>query len=248
MLEGQDLVVAALVPSGNTWSARMGMSVAGLTAYFYCTPVQKGRPQALMFKNKRGSILPQLRQKMVQEVLDLGVSHILFIDSDQCFEPDILHRLLAWKKPIVACNVATKSFPTLPTARLEGHQLVYTTPNSPACKPVWRVGCGIMLIESWVFSLLQKPWFDLTWLPEVDDFQGEDWYFCQKAQAAGIEVCVDHRASISVGHAGEYVFTHKDVWESLNADTESGLISKPDGLQCDLGTVDSGESVPIRIP
>ena len=247
MLAGQNLLVAALIPSSDTWKAKMGMSVVGMTAYFYCTPVWKGCPQALMFKNKRGSILPQLRQQMVKEVLEQGVTHILFIDSDQCFDPDILHRLLAWEKPIVACNVATKSFPTHPTARLEGHQVVYTTPTSPACKPVWRVGCGIMLVEAWVFSRLEKPWFDLTWLPEVEDFQGEDWYFCQKAQAAGIEVCVDHRASIAVGHVGDYVYTHKDVWESLNDNTKSGAVSDSDGLQRDLGAVDTSEPDAIRL-
>lgn len=240
MLEGQPLCVAALIPSGNTWSSKMGMSLVGLTAYFYCTPVRPGCPQALTFKNKRGSILPQLRQQMVKEVLEQDVTHVLFIDSDQTFDPDILHRLLAWEKPIVACNVATKSFPSYPTARLEGHQLVYTTPTSPACKPVWRVGCGIMLVEAWVFKTLSKPWFDLTWLPEVEDFQGEDWYFCQKAQAAGIEVYVDHRASISVGHVGEHVYTHKNVWESLNEHSTTGAVSKPDGLQRDLRPVDAG--------
>ncbi len=247
MLEGQDLVVAALIPSGNTWSSKMGMSLAALTAYFYCTPFRPGLPQALMFRNKRGSILPQLRQKMVQDTMEMGASHMLFIDSDQTFEPDILHRMLARNKPIVACNVATKSFPSYPTARLKGHQLVYTTPTSPECKPVWRVGCGIMLVESWVFTRLEKPWFNLTWLPEADDFQGEDWYFCKKAEEAGIEIYVDHRASIGVGHVGEHVYTHKTVWETRNDSTKSKLVPDADGLQRDLGPADASEPSAIRL-
>lgn len=46
---------------------------------------------------------------------------------------------------------------------------------------------------------------------ERGDFVGEDWYFCEKLQAAGIPRYVDHSLSLEIGHKGDYIYEHSDI-------------------------------------
>jgi hypothetical protein len=215
-----DIVVGILIPSGDTWSAKTAMSLLALSMHFYSVNYATNAKQALFFVNKRGSILPQLRQKMVESALakQPAPTHLLLVDSDQSFPPDLLHQLLYHDAPVVACNIATKSPISSPTARLkgkgEGEPIpVFTRSTSPAVGEVWRVGCGIMLVRADVFSHLPKPWFNTTWHEEVQDFVGEDWWFCELLEKAGIPILVDHRISLGVGHIGDKEYTHADVKE-----------------------------------
>jgi hypothetical protein len=196
------------------------MSLLGMTMHFYTVKYLLNGSQALFFHNKRGSILPQIRQKLVEEALAKKPSptHLLFVDSDQSFPPDTLHRMLAHDAPVVACNVATKSPISGPTAKLKGKNggepiSVYSKPTSPALGEVWRVGTGIMLVRADVFLDLPKPWFNVTWREDIQDFVGEDWWFCELLEKAGIPILVDHRLSLEIGHVGDKEYKHEDVRE-----------------------------------
>lgn len=167
---------------------------------------------------KVGSILPQLRYQLVKEAIEKGATHVLFVDSDQTFPAQLVHCLARHHKPVVACNVATKVLPSKPTARNKstswwGGDVVYTCPDSKGIEQVWRIGCGVMLIDVEVFKTLPKPWFNLKYVPENDDFMGEDWYFCELLEAAGVPIFIDHDASKRVGHIGPFTFEHAHVEE-----------------------------------
>lgn len=201
--------VAILIPSRDEWHARFALSLI-MALVDYASNVQG----AFSIKNKRGSILPQLREKMVEEVLGReGLTHILMVDSDQTFPPDTLRRLLAHDKDFVAANIATKRRPSCPTARMlkDGKPaVVYTTPTSPALGEVWRVGLGLALMRADIFQRLKKPWFGIRWNEKTNDFVGEDWWFCERLEEAKIPIYVDHRLSLQVGHIGGYEYTHAD--------------------------------------
>jgi hypothetical protein len=208
----RDLLVAVGVASGNDWKAHMGVSLCGLIAYFYCRPVPLWGRQAITIVNKRGSILPRSRAGLVKRAFEIDATHLLFVDSDQTFEGDILHKLLECEKPIVACNIATKRFPANSTARVRkngAYVPVYTKPESEGLRQVDRVGSGIMLVEMDVFRRIPQPWFNIVWREELDDYEGEDWFFLQKCEDAGIPVFIHHDASQDVGHVGEFVYKHK---------------------------------------
>jgi hypothetical protein len=217
-MSAPDLVVAVVVPSGGSWKAKMSMSMIGMAMHFNTVSYALNARQAISFANKRGSILPQLRHKLVEDALQLRPkpTHILFVDSDQTFPPDLLFRLLVHDVPIVACNISTKSPHPSPTARLKGKKggdpvPVFSTPTSPALGEVWRVGAGIMLVKAEVFEAVPKPWFHLKWVEEIQDFVGEDWWFLEQAESVGIPVMLDHRISMKVGHVGDKEYTMEDV-------------------------------------
>ncbi len=209
-----ELNICVACPSTDDVKAEFFMSVAAMTAEFMSKRISGYTRQGYSVHNKRGSILPQLRHELVRRAQKVGATHILFIDSDQKFPADTLRRLLAHKIPVVACNVATKSFPSNPTARQKGDDphgsLVFTTPGK-GLERVWRVGTGIMLIEMYLFSQIEPPWFMLEFNAAEDKYMGEDWWFCRLLEKLGIWVYVDHDLSLEVEHIGTCGYTHEMV-------------------------------------
>lgn len=202
------------IPSGSDWKADFGMSLAALMA-------SAGRPlkgggfiERVQLWNTKGSILSRSRHTLVRKAQELQCSHILFIDSDMVFPNWTLHALLAHDKAVVAANCAVKQLPSLPTARQQGDKPAGTLVDSRETRGisrVWRVGTGVMLLKTSVFNSIQQPWFDITWNEANDDYTGEDWSLCEKLDAAGIPVYVDHDLSRHIGHVGSYTYEHKDI-------------------------------------
>lgn len=203
-------LLSIAVPSRQDWDANFGMSLIFLTNYLSAHPIPGVEEMGYVLNNKKGSILQGMRQKLVQQALDNDATHLLFIDSDQTFPRDLVHRLVAHRKHVVACNIATKKLPSNPTARQynpakwEG-DLVYTTEHSTGLEEVWRVGTGIMLIDLNLFKREGMPdgdWFPQVWNPEIRDYNGEDWGFCRVLRDAGVKIHIDHDVSKEVGHMG----------------------------------------------
>lgn len=210
-----NFMLAVCTPSNGFWTAEFGMSLVNLSLWVGRRQVPGYKGQGLRLVHTRGSILPQLRRKQVEIALKGGASHILFIDSDQEFPPDTAHRLVNWRKPVVACNIAVKTVPSAPTARTKGEWVgghpVYSNEQT-GLEQVWRVGCGVMMVEAEVFKKIAKPWFMCAWDEEMQDEIGEDWWFCSQCEKAGIPIYVDHGLSLDIGHVGLHTFTHGEVW------------------------------------
>jgi len=156
-----------------------------------------------------------MRQDMVSTALKNDATHLLFIDSDQTFPRDTAHRLLAHKKQVVACNIATKMIPSTPTARFKGATRagvpVYTTAASPPLEQVWRVGTGIMMIDLNIFKrdkLKRPPWFTQHWNEDLNSYVGEDWAFCEAMEKAGVKIYIDNALSMEIGHVGTLEYRH----------------------------------------
>jgi hypothetical protein len=188
------------------------MDLVGLAADFYKAPFKGWRAQELQVQNLRGSILPRSRHKLALHALEGGFTHLFFIDSDMRFPVNILRRLLSWDTFIVACNCSTKEYPGSPTARIfnphspESGFPYYIFPDSSGLRKVWRIGTGVMLIKTDVFRRVPKPWFGTKWVESDEDFVGEDWFFCERAQEAGFDIMVDVAASKYIGHVGDFTY------------------------------------------
>ena len=205
-----DVLVA--IPSTDRWSSDFGLCLCQLVADF-ASKIEGFDEQRLRLLKKEASILPNMREEIGQTAIEQDVTHVLFLDTDQTFPQNVLRRLLAWKEPIVACNIAVKTFPTCPTARLFNKKnpkgdLLYTWQDSVGLAPVWRVGTGVMLVETRVFRKVPEPWFPVVWREEVRKFQGEDWGFCEKVEAFGFKLMVDQSLSWEIGHVGKQCYKH----------------------------------------
>lgn len=211
----KEIRLVICVPSTHLWFAEFGMSLLFLTNYLAANGSFDGKPMHYMVHNKRGSMIGNMRQKQLEAALKNKATHLLWVDSDQTFPRDLVHRLLARKKQVVACNVATKMIPATPTARLRGNTTegvpLYTLPDSDDLVEVWRVGTGVMLIDLNIFKrpeLKEGPWFDQPWNPELENYVGEDWSFCARLEQAGVKIYVDQDVSREIGHIGALTYGH----------------------------------------
>lgn len=166
--------------------------------------------------NKRSSVIAQLREDIVEEAKTIRATHLLWVDSDQIFPTHTARQLINHNKSVVACNIAVKRIPSLPTARkfIPEHPLVgdivYTRPDSTGLEQVWKIGCGIMLEKMSVYEKMTPPYFRFDYNPETKSV-GEDWWHCGKLRAANFHIWIDHDLSKQVGHLGVYSHTMEDV-------------------------------------
>lgn len=204
------------IPGPDQWASSFALSLVGLVSDF-TTPIQGYTTQRLRFFRKVGSLLPAMRQQLLEEAVKAECSHVFFVDSDQVFPSTALRRLLSHRVPVVACNIAIKKFPSGPTARAFAPEdprgkVVYTTERSRGLERIWRVGTGVMLIDTSIIKHLgPKPWFNVRWREEAQEFEGEDWYFCSVVEKAGYHIYVDHELSWHVGHVGSLEYRHDFV-------------------------------------
>jgi hypothetical protein len=151
----------------------------------------------LKFAAPLGIYIANLRNQAVTLARAAGASHLLFIDSDMRFPEDTLDRLLKADKDIVAANYVMRTMPELWVARKDGANV--SSLGKSGLEQIDSVGCGVMLIQTWVFDFLH-PAFSTPW--NGSDHTGEDVYFCQHAIDAGFPVWIDHDLSKTVRHTG----------------------------------------------
>ena len=204
--------VLVAVPSGTMWHAGFGMCLVQLMLDTALFPTPGFEKVEAGLTNKKGSVIWRQRTELVQQGLDEGFTHLLFIDSDQTFPSSTLRRLLVYSKAVVAANVATKGFPARPTARRAG-EIIYTWENSKGLEEVSRIGTGIMMIDLSIMPSVPKPWFSASGIDEDGEQYGEDWWFCQQLERAAIPIYIDHDLSWEVGHLGEFEYCHRHVEE-----------------------------------
>lgn len=203
------------VPSGPTLYTDFAMCLLNMMMALAVTPVLGFGQSSVNMINKRTSLLPKSRQNLLEDCLTAGSDYALFIDTDQTFPANLVHQLAMHKKDVMACNVATKMLPSSPTARNKhpswpGGDVVYSN-RKVGIEQVWRIGTGVMLLNLDVVRKMRKPWFATVWNDELNDFMGEDWYFCERLERQGTQIWVDHNASRMVGHIGTYTYEHSDI-------------------------------------
>lgn len=212
--------LAICIPSDGEWEADFGYALCQMVSYMSNAAFEAGQTREVLFIDKRTSNLPRSRQECLEDAQLQGCTHALFLDTDQTFPMDTAHRLIAWGKSIVACNIALKTLPSFPTARLRGNTAfgvpLYSMAlnghqNPQGIEKVWRVGCGVMLIDMAILKKMPKPWFSIPWSDKEEQFVGEDWFFVGQAEKAGFDCYVDHDLSRHVGHVGKFQYSHAHI-------------------------------------
>lgn len=165
-----------------------------------------------------GTLIQCVRTQLVRHSMEVGATHILWLDADMTFPPDTLLRLLEHNKPIVGANYTTRRPPFEPTAKsLETQAFSYVDHLSTGLEAAYAIALGCALTDVAVFSALPEPWFDVAAGYDRDDgtrqyAMGEDYWFCLLAQAElDVHPWIDHDLSKLVGHIGERVVTFEDA-------------------------------------
>lgn len=206
------------IPSQENWEPEFGLSLAMMIHHLTCAGV------VFHIQNERGSILPQLRQNLVDMAVQNDVSHLLFMDCDQTFPPELPLEWLSVKRPVIAANIATKGTPCYPTAKkMVGGvpQPFYSDVAAERFSQVGRIGTGIMMLDRATLQALPRPAFLPGWHDKLGVYVGEDWMMVSHLDELGIPVVVDNHLSLKVGHVGKRKFTWEQIiatrkWENAN--------------------------------
>jgi hypothetical protein len=136
---------------------------------------------------------------IVDEFLKSDCTHLLFVDWDATFPPDIAERLLKEDKDIIGVNAAFKSSgnPVI-THNLKGEEINYPR---YLIEQVSRIGMHVTLIKRKVFETIPWPWFHRDIIYDQRKLGGEDYTFCLNAsQNYGFEIWIHNHLSAEIGH------------------------------------------------
>jgi len=175
------------------------------------------------------SVLPLARQILVQRAIEAGSTHIVMIDDDMEFAPEVVPLLVSRGLRIVAANCMARRKPHYLTARRDDGTEIPTDAGSTGVERAARVGTGVICIRTDVFREIALPWFEFKWTPEKGIFTGEDFAFCDKARAAGFDIWVDHDASKLVVHWGQFGYQPQMRADFVQVQEEAAKIAAARG-------------------
>lgn len=183
--------ISIIVPSGDMLHADFAFCLANLVRY---------TSHELMLVNPKSSLVQKGRYDGVQEALQRNPDAILFIDSDQTFQPFALDSLIKHRLPIVGASCRQRLEKGEYTARDKAGKRIDMTRQSGVIE-VYSNGFPFCLIASEVFRKVPEPWFKVTF---KNGWVSEDENFCHEARKAGYKIYVD--TSIKIGHIGQKVY------------------------------------------
>jgi hypothetical protein len=192
--------IAICVPHVGTLKAKTAERLAAMTFVLGSANIsyngKQTKPTVVLFFGGYGELIWK-RTHLAHDALKAGSDYLLWIDSDQVFEPDALFRLMAHDKPIVGTNYATRHLGTPTAFDLSGKPIAHGS----GLELVGAVGLGFCLMKTPILKRIPHPWFAVEVTPSGDLKCGEDVHFCNQARAAGIPIHVDH--DLTIGHIAE---------------------------------------------
>lgn len=190
--------VVVVVPSLDFVAANFAMSLA---AMLY---MSRNIPMALI--NTKGSLITDNRNNGVDQAINMGATHIMFLDSDMSFPADTVGRLLNHDVDIVGGTYVKR----IPPHPLLGEPLDEAPEQQKAIEEVKRMPTGCLMVKASVFKRMSHPYFRFGYVDGEEGKPGrtlgEDYYFCDKARQLGIKIHCDMALSMELVHWGEMGF------------------------------------------
>lgn len=198
--------------------ADFAMSLASLV--HHCGPIkQQGETLEaidVVIINVKDSLVVNGRNKLAEEALNLDVDYLFFADSDIVLHPMAIRHLLAHEKDIVGATYIQRNPPHLLLGKaLDGRPLAETLQDEPIkageLMEVAGLPFGCVLVNAGVFTEINRHshglWFQTPQFYQADAdrylIEGEDYFFCRQARAAGYQVWLDWPLSFALRHIGQ---------------------------------------------
>lgn len=194
--------LAILVPTRDMVHSHFAYSLAQLVK----TTSEVGIDTYLYFDSS--TILLNQREKLIDEAIKMEADYVLWLDSDMMFPSNVVLKLLAHNKDIVACNYMKRSLPMKTVAYTDLNDWDSWVPMEPQEElvKVKGIGMGCILMKTDVFKKLEKPYFEFRFKEDTKDWFGEDFILQDKIQKVGYEIFVDTMLSMEIKHVGIYAF------------------------------------------
>lgn len=159
-----------------------------------------------------GSVVTIARRNLTDIFMKSDFDYVWWVDSDMKFPIDAPLRLLKRNKDVVGCNYRRRRFPNANFTGMSGKPGAYTEfqtlSTSPSMELIDVLPHGCVLVKRSVYEKVPGPHYLQEYIPELNLEIGEDIYFCQQLQKAGIEIWCDQELSREIAHIGIFHFNY----------------------------------------
>lgn len=200
--------IGIAVPCRDTVHSLFTYSLANLIQY---NLIENIKTKLYMLS---GSLIADQRHKLARTCIDDGCTHILWLDSDMMFPANTALKLLNHNKSVVACNYSTRSEPRKSVAysTIGDWENWHNSKNqTDELSIVQAIGLGCMLVNVDVFKNMLVPYFDAAYDLKLEEWIGEDFYFCRKLQSLKYDIFVDNKLSMEIYHLGTTAYTNQSL-------------------------------------
>lgn len=200
-----EIKVVVAIPTAGTVRMGFAASLAGMISKVaaHGIPTRPEASVALRMDIVESSVIHTNREQLCKRAIEAEMTHLMFLDDDMVFEPQVLEILLGRRQPVVCTNYLIKTEPAkdFVAVGLTGNR-VQTREHSTGLVPVAYSGFGVSLFEIEVFKRTPQPWFLPKFIPEANSYTTEDNPFYERVREAGFDVYLDQDASKLVSHLG----------------------------------------------
>ncbi len=152
------------------------------------------------------SIIPidDARNRIAKAAIYSECDYIFFIDSDVLIQQGQLEKLVSWNKDAITGVYFMRVLPHYSLIRKKTADRLYT-PIEPYGTDLIKIdgaGFGCFLVKTSVFDKIEYPWFQFKYYQREGVWRhlGEDLYFCEQMQRAGIDIYCD--PTVQCTHVG----------------------------------------------
>lgn len=194
------LSVLILTPCGGyDNAAKFTKSVVNMVAYSWMQglPIyQMGMSERMVVDWARNDLARKAKDH-INEYTGEKFTHILWLDDDHVFSPDLACVLARHNLDMVSALYYARVGKTLPVVYVKDHSgdehKHFPIIEAPNCLfECDAVGFGALLMRRDVLDRVPQPWFTLDWKA------GEDIAFCVSAKKSGIKIWCD--GQYKLGH------------------------------------------------
>ncbi len=173
--------------------------------YDYFNVLEKPNGSVVTFSH--GQSPAKGRNLIIEQALANNCTHVLFIDDDTAFPPNLLTKLLSHDKDIVTALYLMRNYPHKPLIfggvnEMGACSVYYPRDGAKGLVEIVNCGLGSVLIKTDVFKNMETPWIRLGELEK--DGWCDDIGFFNRARAAGFKLYCDldclvgHMASVTI--------------------------------------------------
>jgi hypothetical protein len=200
------------VPTSGFVRSAFSHSLANMMGHLCSVGIKSegSKTLTILLEMLESSVIHSSRETLADKALAADATHLMFLDDDMVFEPDILDTLISRHLPIVLTNYLLKVDDPKFLCTDKNGQGVSTFEHSTGIQPVNAGGFGVSLFETEVFKKTPKPWFLPLYVAEAKGYTTEDVAFFYRTRKAGFEAFVDHDASKKVSHVGNKRWNWKE--------------------------------------
>ena len=184
------------IPTNRDWKPLFALSLIDLVNHLSKRGIESAN--GIFFS----SCLSKSRQALVNEAIDGGYTHLLFIDDDMKFDAKAFDSLLSRDKDFVAPNIALRNTKPVITNTMGIDKNNISSIGKTGIERILLTGLAFALIKTDAIKKILKPHFEVKWDTKTQNYVHEDEFFCNALKNTGTELYIDHDAARYIWHLG----------------------------------------------